>query len=400
MTSFFLMQAKNEDAGKFIQILDMKNQFAENSKKDKSAPSVFSPEELKAVLDSSALGIESRYEAVSRVLKEGGYKNLLDIACGFTPRSLYCCRNGINYVGFDVPIVAETLSAHASELLPGLDHSPYVGGDATNMASLCAAADLLDGELMISCEGLLTYLSKDELVQLIEGVRTVLKKHGGAWYTDDYCVDYEKLSVAALKTEDAVEKYWATRKKSFDSSNIYNRVNGVSTKEDLTAFLKENGMLVEEIPYAAPGQSYEMLSSFSEEIREKLADVLHSCVMLKITADPDYREAPPIEGAKEIKNLRLHYSVHNGTLYLGVSGRIDTISAPVLLECFETNRKGVSSLQIDFSGVEYISSAGLRTLMIMRKALGERSIEISGLAPAVREIFETTGFLEFFRVSD
>ena len=120
--------------------------------------------------------------------------------------------------------------------------------------------------------------------------------------------------------------------------------------------------------------------------------------MLKITPDPAYCAAQPIEGAKEIENLKLRYSVHNGTLYIDVAGRIDTISAPTLLECFEANKEGVTSLRLDFSDVEYISSAGLRTLMIARKALGEDSVTISGVSPAVRDILETTGFIGFFNL--
>ena len=48
-------------------------------------------------------------------------------------------------------------------------HPAYVTGDVTNATSLKQAADLLQGELFISCEGLLTYLNTSELEQAIHG---------------------------------------------------------------------------------------------------------------------------------------------------------------------------------------------------------------------------------------
>ena len=46
------------------------------------------------------------------------------------------------------------MSGFASKAGIGTVHPAYVGGDATNAASLRAAADLLKGELLVSCEGL------------------------------------------------------------------------------------------------------------------------------------------------------------------------------------------------------------------------------------------------------
>ena len=52
---------------------------------------------------------------------------------------------------------------------------------------------------------------------------------------------------------------------------------------------------------------------------------------------------------------------------------------------------------MDMKELEYISSAGLRVLMILQKEKPkEGELSLCRLKPAVREIFETTGFDQLF----
>ena len=75
-----------------------------------------------------------------------------------------------------------------------------------------------------------------------------------------------------------------------------------------------------------------------------------------------------------------------------VSGRIDTISAPAILKVFDECGDGISSVKVKAKELEYISSAGLRTMMIMVKKLGEGSVTVEGASDDVKEIFAVTGF--------
>ena len=103
---------------------------------------------------------------------------MLDIASGYTPRALMCRKEGIDYAGMDLPAVVDKMAPLAEQLLADVNHPTYVAGDATNAASLKAAADLLDGELFITCEGLLTYLNKSELEQTVQGIREIFETTG------------------------------------------------------------------------------------------------------------------------------------------------------------------------------------------------------------------------------
>jgi anti-sigma B factor antagonist/stage II sporulation protein AA (anti-sigma F factor antagonist) len=73
-----------------------------------------------------------------------------------------------------------------------------------------------------------------------------------------------------------------------------------------------------------------------------------------------------------------------------VSGRLDTLTAPELVARFGEAGK----VRIDFSCLDYISSAGLRSLMIILKKVGRENMSVVNLKENVREIFETTGFAE------
>jgi Anti-anti-sigma regulatory factor (antagonist of anti-sigma factor) len=82
-----------------------------------------------------------------------------------------------------------------------------------------------------------------------------------------------------------------------------------------------------------------------------------------------------------------------------LKGRIDSSNAPeaerYILSLAEAKPDSIPVF--DASNLTYISSAGLRILMKMRKAVGQE-MEIQNVSPEVYEILETTGFTELFRV--
>ncbi|MBT3766689.1 MAG: STAS domain-containing protein [Rhodospirillaceae bacterium] len=80
------------------------------------------------------------------------------------------------------------------------------------------------------------------------------------------------------------------------------------------------------------------------------------------------------------------------------AGRIDHNSAEVFTDaivshvdnCAESNQKAI----IDMSGVTYMSSVGLRALMIAAKRSKELDVQIvvAGMQPEMKEIFEISRF--------
>ena len=80
-------------------------------------------------------------------------------------------------------------------------------------------------------------------------------------------------------------------------------------------------------------------------------------------------------------------------LDVAVSGRLDTTTAPELDAALREALPGVKELWLDFSGLDYISSAGLRVLLSTQKTMSKQgSMTLTGVNEGVMEVFEITGF--------
>lgn len=82
-----------------------------------------------------------------------------------------------------------------------------------------------------------------------------------------------------------------------------------------------------------------------------------------------------------------------------VVGRLDTTTAPRLDEDLKKSLDGVKKLVMDFSELEYISSAGLRVIFSAQKVMGKQGkMVIRGANEDVMEVFEITGSLDVLTV--
>ena len=82
-----------------------------------------------------------------------------------------------------------------------------------------------------------------------------------------------------------------------------------------------------------------------------------------------------------------------------VVGRLDTITAPVLEKTIAENMEGIKSLILDFKGLEYISSAGLRVLLGAQKKIQKSgSMKLTGVCEEVMEVLEMTGLADILTI--
>ena len=83
-----------------------------------------------------------------------------------------------------------------------------------------------------------------------------------------------------------------------------------------------------------------------------------------------------------------------GSVYTFVLvGELDTTTSPQLEERLESIDGDVTEIVFDFTELDYISSAGLRTLLMVNEVIGDDGvITVKGANPMVTDIFETTGF--------
>ena len=81
---------------------------------------------------------------------------------------------------------------------------------------------------------------------------------------------------------------------------------------------------------------------------------------------------------------------------LAITGRLDTTTAPNLESVINELSDDTKELIFDMSGVEYISSAGIRVLLGAYKKMNTNHgiMRIEKANDMVREVFEMTGLLE------
>ncbi len=87
----------------------------------------------------------------------------------------------------------------------------------------------------------------------------------------------------------------------------------------------------------------------------------------------------------------------NGSeLVLTLEGRLDTI---MLEKELKQEIGGVNLLIMNFAGVEYISSAGLRVLLAAQKVMNRQGqMIIRNVNDTIADIFEITGFSDVLTV--
>ncbi|WP_338112725.1 STAS domain-containing protein [Oscillibacter valericigenes] len=92
-------------------------------------------------------------------------------------------------------------------------------------------------------------------------------------------------------------------------------------------------------------------------------------------------------------------TAENGTLRIALEGRLDTNTAPQLEAELKTSLSGITELELDFSGLEYISSAGLRVLLAAQKTMSRQGkMTIRNVNETIMEVFEITGFVEILTI--
>ncbi|MFV9507417.1 MAG: anti-sigma factor antagonist [Oscillochloridaceae bacterium umkhey_bin13] len=84
-----------------------------------------------------------------------------------------------------------------------------------------------------------------------------------------------------------------------------------------------------------------------------------------------------------------------------ITGRVDAVTAPQLnRRIHEQINEGARYILLDLSAVSFLSSSGLRALLLIRKELmtlgGE--LRLAALQPQVAEVFTLTGFTQVFAI--
>ena len=89
-------------------------------------------------------------------------------------------------------------------------------------------------------------------------------------------------------------------------------------------------------------------------------------------------------------------------LNVSIDGRIDASNAEEFRDTISADLKRVKVLKLDFQNVDYISSVGIRSLLLLFKQLRRQDgrMEIININEQVREILKLIGLMEFIKHDD
>ena len=90
---------------------------------------------------------------------------------------------------------------------------------------------------------------------------------------------------------------------------------------------------------------------------------------------------------------------NESALELALAGRLDTVTAPELEKELKASLDGAKELTLDFAGLDYISSAGLRVLLSAQKTMNRQgAMKLVHVNETIMEIFEVTGFSDILTI--
>lgn len=344
---------------------------------------------------------EARFQFMNHYFRQAGCENIVDIACGFSPRGLLMARQGFRYLGLDLQAAVTAMSqvaadVAAEETLPGSFRYQMV--DITDPAAFSAAVDALRGPAAMGCEGLLVYLGRYEFESLLQGLSNVLHAHGGCFITPDLVSRHFMFGIftAILGDEAGKKALMALASRIEEKSDTVFRgtLTSVPMEEWAVVFAKY-GLQYELVPFLPEDAE---LNSFAMLTPEQIAAIRRNLApvrCLKLTAAPQTQKTT---FSSRQFSVTLERAGESLTGFL--SGRLDSLSAPKFLEQYEQAKAEgkISSLTLDAGNLDYISSAGLRTLLIMRKALPDAQMQLRNVNDQVMEILEQTGFTSILDV--
>ena len=97
--------------------------------------------------------------------------------------------------------------------------------------------------------------------------------------------------------------------------------------------------------------------------------------------------------------MTVNKNLNGSKLVAAVEGKVDTVTAPDLEKALKESIAGVTELVLDFSKLDYISSAGLRVLLSMQKIMNKQgTMTVKNVNETINEIFEVTGFSDILTI--
>ncbi len=393
MTLFVLALSGDEDAKRIVSQLGLKAEVQGTSEIK------LSKQDLLCI----AVGIWLRFNIMNLLSEHSGFGTEIDLPCGYTPKAAKFARKDKKFVGLDLPAV---ITEFEPVIMPMIEEDKrglvkFQAVDATNYDSLKEVFDGIQGEVCITTEGLLMYFTESETSVFLDNIRRLLKAHGGCWITADpetFILHFQLAKI--FLGDDARQSLVNIDKKVQSKSDInlkdfvmlINPENVQEGTDKVMRFLNSHGLKAERMILADHmPDDFAELAVITHEQAEKVRAAMKDIAFWKVTLD----DSQEIHNLKEMKleKFNLNAKLISDRLELIFTGRVDTLNAPDILAFYEklAGEHEINSVLIDCTGLNYISSAGLRVLLIIHKRT-KNGVILKNVNAPVREILTQTGF--------
>lgn len=334
---------------------------------------------------------QARYEIYNQAALQTEAPVIVDLPSGYSPRGFRAASAGRQYLGFDLPVVIDVMKTAAEKTMTPEQRSmaKYCAVDATNYDSMKAALGDINGELCIVTEGLLGYFSEPELVSMCQAIHRILSEYGGTWITADTSIlQIYTLTFATVLNgdQDAFVKHMKGTASSMADVDFYKNSLFLNGIDGAVNFLKDQGFHVKRDSVT---RYLEDLPGIDPKLMNELREAYNVMEMWTMTAVSDVKKID-----KDLP-FAVESEFRDGKFTAKIQGRMDTITAPELLEKYQ-QVDGVKEIEINVEKMAYVSSAGLRVLLMMYKSLEDKNLfKLVGVNNEVREILKVTGFDKF-----
>ena len=406
MTLYQLAASGDEDSIRLVEKLGL-TEDTQNSATTTS-------DAVKLLIES--LLMDMRYHTIEKMAMSEGDFTEVDLPCGYLPKALRYVRAGHRFIGLDLPATIAEIEPAVNTLLNDEERKmvKFAGVDATNYDSLKSALSDVNGKVVITTEGLMVYFNDSEVGALCDNVKRILDEHGGCWLTIDpeWLMAY-LLVVKAILGDKALAALDSMKKRVEDKSDVDVKGNSLVVdpkdiiknrpKDDATItedikkamkFLAQHGLKAERIIVADHMPELKVFEKLKPEQAAAVKEAMKRNAYWKIISmgTSALREEIDTSGIAE-KNFDIKAQIEGEKLFISLTGRIDSLTAPKILSFYEKTARNINVVYVDCADLQYISSAGLRVLLIMKKK-GDMFLE--NVRPQVMEILETTGFDSIF----
>ena len=100
------------------------------------------------------------------------------------------------------------------------------------------------------------------------------------------------------------------------------------------------------------------------------------------------------------KDMNIEKKKLSNKLIVALSGRLDTTTSPKLQESLIPEFDNETHIELDFKDLKYLSSAGLRVLLIATKTAKAKNgrLTLINVSDDINEVFQMTGFSDILNI--